>query len=568
MARRSRKQRAANVPRLNKRRRHTTVEPVAFDLIEEGVHLLRRTTASAWICYLFGTGPFVVAFVLFWNDMSHSGLAEQSLSYYAFGMALLYLWMKCWQCFFARHLRATLYLRTEDTLGVSAILSVMRRQATWQGLGFVGIPFALVATIPFPRVFAFLQNMTVMDATDKIEDAPKVVKRSWRLAALWPGQSWSVVGIIALVGMVTFINWLSAIALFPYLLKMLFGVETSFIKSGSAFFNSTTFSSSLALTYLTLDPLVKAVYLLRCHYGESVQSGVDLRLALNVYARRAGKAVAVLVLGMLLLGGLTSGTLNAQDEPVEPSTADVSVQPDSLDGAIDDTLRQREYIWRFPKEEVDESIEPPGWIQAIIDTLDEWHDRITEWIRSWFREETKENQQGELIDTPSMKWPIIILLLVVAVVAITWLVLRLLGQRSRGTAEAEAASVIEAVPNLTDEDVRADSLPSNQWLDMARSLLASGDYRLALRAFFLAQLAHFAQQRWIVIQRFKSNRDYAYELGKRATGTDDLLETFRSEIQLFEGIWYGGYPVGKEEVSEMERLLARGGALEPGREPL
>ncbi|WOO42179.1 DUF4129 domain-containing protein [Rubellicoccus peritrichatus] len=562
MARQFRSKRRNGLSRA-RNRNHTTVEPAAFDLMEEGVHLLRRTTASAWICYLVGSGPFVVAFILFWNDMSHSGLAEQSLSYYAFGMALLYLWMKCWQCMFARSLRATLYLKEGDPMTFQTVLAMMRRQATWQGLGFICIPFAFVATIPFPRVYAFLHNMTVMDAVDKQEDSSKVVERSWKLAALWPGQSWFVVGIILLVGIVTFVNWFSVIAMLPYLLKMLFGVETSFVKSGFAFFNSTTFSTSFALTYLTLDPLVKAVYLLRCHYGESVQSGADLRLALVGFTRRMAK-VGISALLLFLVGMSFNGVLKAEDVVNNETITEASIQSNSLDSAIDDTLRQREYIWRFPKEEVDESIEPPGWIQAILDTMDEWQERITEWIRSWFRDELQEDQPRELVDAPSLGWPILITIIVVAVVAIAYLGFRLFGQRKPGVAEAEAASLVEAVPNLADEDVRADSLPSNQWLDMARDLLAKGDYRLALRAFFLAQLAHFAQQRWIVIQRFKSNRDYVYELSKRAAGTEELLNTFRSEIRLFEDIWYGGYQASQDEVKEMQRLLIQSGALQAG----
>ena len=62
-------------------------------------------------------------------------------------------------------------------------------------------------------------------------------------------------------------------------------------------FNTTFFAVSVACAYLCVNPLTKAVYVLRCFYGESLSSGDDLRLGI----RRAAGIVAAMVALMFCL---------------------------------------------------------------------------------------------------------------------------------------------------------------------------------------------------------------------------------------------------------------------------
>ncbi len=48
---------------------------------------------------------------------------------------------------------------------------------------------------------------------------------------------------------------------------------------------------------------------------------------------------------------------------------------------------------------------------------------------------------------------------------------------------AVASEAIQPVPDLTDENVRADQLPEDGWTKLARELLERGEFRLAMRAF-------------------------------------------------------------------------------------
>jgi hypothetical protein len=72
------------------------------------------------------------------------------------------------------------------------------------------------------------------------------------------------------------------LAVLPGLLKMLLGWETMASRSTGAWISNSTFQTVvLALTFLCLDPLWKAVFALRCFYGESVRSGADLQVQLK-----------------------------------------------------------------------------------------------------------------------------------------------------------------------------------------------------------------------------------------------------------------------------------------------
>ena len=129
------------------------------------------------------------------------------------------------------------------------------------------------------------------------------------------------------------------------------------------------------------------------------------------------------------------------------------------------------------------------------------------------------------------------------------------------TVKGSEESDIKAVPDLNEEDVAADLLPRNRWVEMARELIAKGELRLALRAYFLAQLSALASEGLIVIRLAKSNRDYANEISRRAHGKTGLLDLYRQETRLFESVWYGERPIGTEEIAEMESYLTQTGAL-------
>lgn len=105
-----------------------------------------------------------------------------------------------------------------------------------------------------------------------------------------------------------------------------------------------------------------------------------------------------------------------------------------------------------------------------------------------------------------------------------------------------------AVPDLRDETVEASRLPADGWLDLARQQMAAGEWRLALRALFLATLARRAHEGLLSLARFKTNLDYETELRRRARQNVAVVEDFRQRRRQFEDVWYGSTPASDAAV--------------------
>jgi len=147
------------------------------------------------------------------------------------------------------------------------------------------------------------------------------------------------------------------------------------------------------------------------------------------------------------------------------------------------------------------------------------------------------------------------------IIALAIFIIRLVRDRWEPvpTATSEA---IEPVPDLTDENIRADQLPEDGWTKLARELLERGEFRLAMRAFYLASLAHLATRNLISIARFKSNRDYERELRRRAHAIPNLPAMFGDTISSFERVWYGTHEatpdLAQQFAGSVDKLKASG----------
>ena len=254
-------------------------------LLEEAVHLLRRAPLSVHLAWLAGAGPFIAGLLYFLNTMRWSAFAADQLPPATLGLALLFVWMKAWQAEAAGRLRAFRAGRAPAPLTTARWLRMALNQAGVQPFGLFLIPAAFFVVIPFGWIFALFQNHCVLD-DGAAAPAGALWKRALRQMGLRANQNH--VALITLLPL-AFFAWLNlfvAMALLPELLKMLFGVETPFTQAGGwtaikMVFNSTFISVSLALAWLALDPLIKACYVLRCFYGESLSSGEDLRADLR-----------------------------------------------------------------------------------------------------------------------------------------------------------------------------------------------------------------------------------------------------------------------------------------------
>jgi len=71
--------------------------PGALDLIEEASHLLWTAPVRVWALYYMGAAPFVMALLYFLVVMRLDPPGDDRGDTLALGVALLYLWMRCWQ---------------------------------------------------------------------------------------------------------------------------------------------------------------------------------------------------------------------------------------------------------------------------------------------------------------------------------------------------------------------------------------------------------------------------------------------------------------------------------------
>ena len=584
-----------------------------FELVEEAFHLLRLAPAGTLAAYYLGSLPLVLGALFFWSDMSRSAFAQGRLGAEALTLSLLFCWMKTWQSVFAQNLLAQLAGEPAPVLTWRRWLRTVQIQGTLQPSALLLMPLALLTMLPFGWTFALYQNLTALGTGEDAGLRP-LLGRAWRQARLWPMQNHNVLFLLQPFALFVFLNLISGVIALPWLFSLLFGVDTTFTRSMSALLNTTFFAAICGLTYLCLDPLVKAIYVLRCFYGESLRTGRDLRAELRGFqmaARRAG-VVAVLLaavaLGMnlacatggrvpprdLRLGASSATdrlrnvfsapigrwnsveisakrvahpslhvrTLFAAASPPRPSPEapdgrlSPTLSPPELDRSIDEVLRKREFTWRMPREKrVDKAEERKGviatFIEGIVETLKGAFKAIGQWLREfvqWLGKYLRGRSAGGGGGGSAWMSTFYLLLIVVAVVLVVALVLLLirLWQGWHDSTPAVAAQAIASTPDLGDENIGADQLPGDGWLQLARELMEKGELRFALRAFYLASLAHLAQSNLLTIAKFKSNLDYQRELQRRAHALPEVWRTFEENVGTFDRVWYGLHEVTSE----------------------
>ncbi len=537
----------------------------AIELIEQAIHHLRAAPPATLACYYLGTLPFVLGLLFFWADMSRSALADAHLAGAALGVALLFLWMKFWQAIFARHLRAAFAGEPPSPLGLRRSGRILIAQTALQPSGLFLLPLALILTLPFAWVCAFYQNLTALAAAETGE-ARSFVKQAARQAALWPRQNHTLLAILFGFGFCVFLNWTSVCFVLPHLAKMLLGVESVFTRSPSSLFNTTFLAAMLGLTYLSVDPIVKAVYALRCFYGGSLQSGEDLKAELKRLSQPAQSLAACLLIALMVLGaGSVQGAESASPAVPKPAATApaASVAPSELDRAIREVIQQSKYAWRLPRKKARISEdEEPGIIRRFLqkagDSLRQGAKSVWDWVDKWLRKLHRSERGGGSSGYGWIMFLDILLYVLVAVVVagLAILVLRLWQSRKRRK-QPIASQAIQPAPDLSDESVGAEQLPEDRWTSLAREHLGRGEFRLALRAFYFASLAHLAERNLISLAKFKSNLDYERELGRRGHSFPELLALFGENVLVIDRAWYGLHQVSGEQVSRFAANVER-----------
>jgi hypothetical protein len=631
----------------------------ALELIEQAVHLLRTAPAGTLASYYLGALPFVLGLLYFWTDMSRSPFAYDHLAAATLGVAALFLWMKFWQSVFARRLRAMMTGEPPPLLNLRRAIRVFLAQTALQPTGLFLLPLASIPILPFGWVFAFYQSLTVLDDGESTE-LRSSIKAAGQQAALWPKQNHVLLVVLAGFGFCVFLNWTTLCLGLPVLLKTLLGVESFFSRSALSMLNTTFFAAIFSLTYLSVDPILKAGYALRCFYGQSVRSGEDLKADLRRFSVGGQPAAACLILMFALSASLcasesppgfglrqSSGALDlgaarphracavtergalarsngrsehglrnlrthriprvllrakaprsvtvlrgcARAAPNEKRQATGTVQdaaaatavqdgsddtsritphaslsPPDLDRTIEHVIQQRKYTWRAPREKMAQSkTTEKGFLAAFLDQIGQMlrdsvkavFDRLDKLLRKLFQNQRNPRPAA----SSGYNWILLLevllcLLAAAALGALGWLLYRVWRNR-RQKAGAIASEPIQLAPDLADENLGAEQLPEDGWTKLARELLERGEFRLAVRAFYFASLAHLSERNLISLAKFKSNRDYERELRRRGHSFPELQALFGENVSVFDRIWYGLHELNADLVARFAANVER-----------
>jgi hypothetical protein len=564
---------------MKRARRRYEAKP-ALELVEEATHLLRSAPRSALVLYYAGAIPFVLGLLFFWTDMSRSAAAYERLAGGALGTALLFFWMKIAQALFARGLRLALADGATPRLTFREVFQTFTTQSAAQATGLFGLSLAAIITLPFGWVYAFYQHLTCQAVADESEIGA-TVKRAMRQAALWPGQNHAALAILAGFGLCVFINWAAVCFLLPGMLHSLFGVESVFTRSGLRLLNSTFFAVVAGLTYLSVDPLVKAVYVLRCFYADSIHSGEDLKCELKSISAskdegHAGfahpisgrtRAAASVLVAFGLFVGLTANAA-AKEQPgnaASPSVQAGTVSARELDRAIGQVIQERKYTWRLPRDTQVEAQKEKNFLTRWLESVRDWADKtakaIGDWLDRLLRKLLGSSRAPRINPGSGYGWILaqellLYFLIGAAALGLGYLIFKTLRDR-RFSKVVETAQPLQPVPEIADESVSADQLPEDGWTQLARELMGKGELRLAMRALYFASLAHLAGRQLISLARYKSNLDYQRELRRRGHAFPQLLDHFGENVAVFDRTWYGMHEVDAPVLSRFSTNVER-----------
>jgi hypothetical protein len=514
----------------------------AIDVLEEAVHALRAASLGTLVYHWIGSVPFALGLLVFWNDMTTPGTPDATCVFGSLALALLLAWMNCWRAVFAGRLHRQLGRRPELPWTRRRAWRLVSSQAFFGGTKPAVMPLAAAVTLPLAWMTAFYRTAAVLADREEL-DLPDVIAKARRLAGLEQRQGWNILLILTVLYVILFINVAVVGAVLPQLVRIVTGYESAFSRGGMYFVtNSLFWVATLSLSWIVFDPFVQTVYCVRCFQLESRETGEDLRAALR---RRAAIVAPV---ALLLLGAA-------------PGLRAAEIRPADLNRSIQQTLQSSEYEWHSAAAQAQRSPGVP-WLVAVTDRFadnlkrglqaaGDAIDRFLEWLQEKLGGAPKTNPAAppRLV----LHWSIYALIAVVLVLAalLLWRLRRARSARATGAAAASSAAGI----SLRDEDLLPDQLPEERWVALAEDCVRQADFRSALRALYLANLAWLGRSELIAIHPGKTNREYELEVRRKARVFPEACALFASNITSFERAWYGMHDVGAGDTDLFRRRL-------------
>ena len=348
-----------------------------FTLVEEATHLLRRAPLGGWLAYFMGSAPFVVFLFYFWSDMSRSPLASRHVLELSLLLALLFVWMKTWQAVFCGQLMGMVEGRDiMPRLASRAWLRLIGSQALVHSTMPWLLTLASLAMLPFAWVYAFYHNVTILAVGHFGEGGrtKPLLAKALAQAHYQPKPNHCLIVLITLFAIMVYLNFFGLFVLATILLKSITGMENPFTRSPGLYLSSALHTLLFSLSYLVVNPFVKALYVLRCFYSTARKSGADIEVSLRAISP---VKVASLMLALCFCGAALSpsahaaaATRSAPTEQIAPG----SLPDKELDQSIRDVLQGSEFQWRFGRESTGE--EADSWLGSMLRSIGKWFNEM------------------------------------------------------------------------------------------------------------------------------------------------------------------------------------------------
>lgn len=568
----------------------------------ETFNLLRSSPPALWTVYLAGTTPFVLALIDFASTATSGTAFRGSPALHAFVLAVLFVVMRATHAVFSSRLLDRL---NGDVRPWTAgrFFRAAATQAVLQPLSLFVVPLSIVTVVPLAHLHGFFEHALVLG--DGTRSTTETAKLAWREAArstrahlvgIWLFSPWVagfalVLGYLLLwavshalpglwllwwvfglfvplllagaspLGLLIAYNVALLMLMVPSLLHAWFGIETRATFAAENVVLSDTFWMIVAtLTCAGLDLLTRSFYALRTFYGLARRDGTDLRAD---YRSATGRLVAFAALLLVLVATPRPSGAASLRQNDDPFPAAQEAPGDAYEEAAQQAAQDPVYQWRQPGEgnlrETDREMQLPAWLRWLSDQLE----RLDAWLKrkllSRFRPSSWNGAEGAGAGAASavkgLMW-VVIAILVVVIVVFAVKAIRARRRTPVPAAQAGATAPVAAV-DVADENVGAERHPSDVWLGLVHDLMAKGEFRLALRAVFLASLASLAERQWIVLGRGRSNGDYLRDARRRAHAAPVLPELFTAQVHDFERAWYGGDPADEQLVKDALERHAR-----------
>jgi hypothetical protein len=502
----------------------TLKAPGPLDSVEEAFDLLQRAPASVWLEYLAGAVPLLIASLYAWNAFAGGAATLDPAMIATFLVVLLVWFYRCRQRFAVHLLRS---MGVEDTKRPIPTFAV----SCFEGVKLLAMPLAVMSLLPAGFATAFFRSLALYAGQGL--PARQALSKAWNAAKAWQRENWMALAILSIFGLVVFLNVALTVIVAPSLVRMFTGYESAITSRGFATI-SIQLPVILLLTWLCFDPLLQALYVVRCFAWESTGTGEDLIIRL----RRLAPLLVV----------FAALSLRAE------------VTRDQLNHSVDRTLESSVYNWRIPPAHENEQ---KDWFIGAVDHAlavinngwraieDLWRNAL-DWIDRMLRR-AAPGPDHDAKGQPSAVRPAFYAL-AAGVIALALVLLWKFRPKRLQLSSTPAVPV--PVVDLADDSILASDLPEEQWLRLAEGYAASGDLRLALRALYLGSLALLARQGMLTIHACKSNRDYERELRRRSRSME-LGTAFRESVLSFERSWYGFHEVTTGQLDAFRNNLGR-----------